>query len=93
MAEVKLWVPLHQAQDRAERAFGGLPGVSHGPQPGQIEMGMAQQREPRRALLLPQPVAQVGHRGTVVGIALQQGFQFLECCGQVLLQQLQLAGE
>ena len=74
MAEMQLGVPLHQAQDRAERALGGLPGVSHWPQPGQIEMGMAQQREPRRALALPQPVAQLGDRGPVVGIPLQEGF-------------------
>jgi len=31
MAEMQLGVPLHQAQDRAERALGGLPGVSHRP--------------------------------------------------------------
>ena len=56
-------------------------------------MGMAQQREPSRSLALTQPVAQVGNRATVVGIALQQGCLFLVCCGQVLLQQPQLAGK
>ena len=56
-------------------------------------MGMAQQRESGRALPLPQPVAQLGDRSSVVGIPLQEAVQFVVFCGQVLLQQSQLAGE
>ena len=42
MAEMQLRVALHQRQGRAEGAFGRLPGVGYGPEPGQIEMGVAQ---------------------------------------------------
>ena len=42
MAKVQRWGPPHQPQDRAESAFGGLPGVSYRPQPGQIEMGVTE---------------------------------------------------
>ena len=56
-------------------------------------MGMAQQRESSRPLALPQPVAQLGDRGSVVGIPLQQAVQLVVFCWQVLLQQSELAGE
>ena len=45
MAEMQLRMALHQRQGRAEGAFGRLPGVGNGPEPGQIEMGVAQHME------------------------------------------------
>ncbi|CAK6686405.1 hypothetical protein BBFGKLBO_00001 [Synechococcus sp. CBW1107] len=46
MAEVELAVVPDQAEGRAEGALGGLPGVGHGPEPGQVEVSMAEQMEP-----------------------------------------------
>ena len=42
VAEMEIWEALHQIQGRAEGPLGGLPGVGHGPQPGEIQVGMAQ---------------------------------------------------
>ena len=39
---MKLWKALHQLQHRFKGAHGRLPGIRHGPEPGQIEVGMAQ---------------------------------------------------
>ena len=46
MGKVKLWPAFHQLQRRAEGPLRGLPGVRHRPQPGQIEMGMAEPMHP-----------------------------------------------
>ncbi len=40
--KVQLRITLHQIESRTKGAFCRLPGVSHGPKPGEIEMGMAQ---------------------------------------------------
>ena len=48
VGEVQRWIPLHQGQRRLEGAQRRLPGVRHRPEPGQIQMGMAQHMEPTR---------------------------------------------
>ena len=56
MAEMQLLEALDQIKGRGEGALGRLPGVGHRPEPGQIEVGMAQHMHParraRRGLLL-----------------------------------------
>ena len=42
VAEVQLGKALQQVEGGAEGALGGPPGVGHRPEPGQIEVGMAQ---------------------------------------------------
>ena len=42
VAEVQLGKALQQVEGGAEGALGGPPGVRHWPEPGQIEVGMAQ---------------------------------------------------
>ena len=39
---MQLLEALDQIKGRGEGALGRLPGVGHRPEPGQIEMGMAQ---------------------------------------------------
>ena len=46
VGEVELGVALHQIEDRGEGALGGLPGIGHGPEPGQIEVGVTQHLHP-----------------------------------------------
>ena len=46
VAEVELWVALHQLQHRGEGALGRLPSVGHRPQPGQVQVGMTQHMHP-----------------------------------------------
>ena len=43
VAEMELGMALHQAQHRLEGALRRPPGVRHRPEPGQIEMGVAQE--------------------------------------------------
>ena len=42
MGEVEFWPALHQIQSGSKGALGRLPGVGHRPEPGEIQMGMAQ---------------------------------------------------
>ncbi len=70
MAEVKVPVLLDQIEGRAEGALGGLPGVGHGPEPGQIEVSMAEQvertgRSSRRGLAQLLQLQPRGHQQTV----------------------------
>ena len=106
MAEVERPVALHQLQGRGEGAFRRLPGVGHRPQPGQIEMGMAQhlQHPFPRGLVAAMRAAQGaqrigGRREQAVGIGGIQGFQLDPALdqGTVVMQrtaqpQLQLQG-
>ncbi len=62
VGEMKLGKPLQQIEHGSEGALRRLPGVGHRPEPGEIEMGMAQhveasagRRQRRLARLLPQP--------------------------------------
>ena len=49
VAEMELGVALHQAQGRLEGALRRPPGVRHRPEPGQIEVGVAEQVKAGRA--------------------------------------------
>ena len=46
---MELGVALHQAQGRLEGALRRPPGVRHRPEPGQIEVGVAEQVKAGRA--------------------------------------------
>ena len=68
MAEVELREALHQGQGGNEGALGRPPGVGHGPQPGQIEMGVTE--HPHRPLghrLGPPPPSPQAPQGLAAG--------------------------
>ena len=78
VGEVELREALHQGERRFKGAHSGLPGVGHRPQPGQIQMGVAQHlhRARRlRLLLLPQPRLQHRCAGGISWIKRIQLFQ------------------
>ena len=75
MGEVQLGMALHQAQGGVEGAHRRLPGVGHRPQPGQIQMGMAEHMEPTAGPAVglgPQPGRQRRATGGVQRIELLQ---------------------
>ena len=75
VGEVQLGVALHQRQGRFEGAHRRLPGVGHWPQPGQIQMGMAQHVEAAGGPVVglgPQPGAQCRRAGGIQGVQVRQ---------------------
>ena len=71
VGEVELWETLHQRQGRIEGANRRLPGVRHRPEPGQIQMGVAQEMETARGASLGHPRQQVG-KGSLLELWLQR---------------------
>ena len=80
MGEMELRETLHQGQRRFEGAHRRLPGISHGPEPGQIEVGVAQHlhRSGRvQQHLLLEPGLE---RGSGSGIGRVEGPELLQQC-------------